>query len=377
MNNLNEIQRLRGVACLLVFCQHVCCVVPLWYLIKTIPRVFHYASAGVHIFFMISGFVIAMSMKEKLEKCCTSDDFAERLYAAKNELKAFFVKRCFRLLPAFLVSVLIVAGFEFFFAENMSTFTQACRMPIDVLTTAHNDNVARLCEIENIYYSSAGLYWTLSVEVLFYMIWPVMFLALKNNSVRVKVSLITGLVLWTCARWIMFNIIKEPELIYYSSMTNLDGLFLGSFLGLMYRNNGEGKPSNMWCIVSVILVLLMWTQPNMFVKRHMMWQNSAVMVSFILVALAAYGKGVFNIPVLRSFLEYLGGRSYSFYIYQMFLIYAVSWFANSSYFHLTGDAEFKTAMIFIVVLFTFTEISYRFIEQPCRKLGNRIAASFK
>lgn len=379
MNDLKEIQRLRGMACLLVFCQHVCCVIPLWYIIGTLPKLFHYASCGVHLFFIISGFVIALSTKKKLEACCISDDFSERLDMAKNELKAFFTKRFFRLVPCFIASVIVMAIFHFFFTEDMTQCTHSWRMIVDVLTTAHADNVSRLAGLEKIHYNGAGLYWTLSIEVLFYIIWPVFFLALKNHGSRVKASLITGIVLWACARWIMINIIKQPEWVYYSAFTNLDGLFLGSFIGLTYKTdpNQEQSKSIVWCAASVILVLLMWMHPNMYNPYSEIWQNSAVLVSVLLVWLGAYNKGVLNIPVFKNFLEYLGNRSYSLYIYQMFLLYMVTWLTKSKYMNLTGDVHFYTMIIAIVVLFLVTELSYRFIETPFRKLGNKIADSFK
>ncbi len=382
MNKLQEIQRLRGMACLLVLFQHVCCVVPLAYLHMSIPDIFHYASCGVHIFFMISGLVITLSLKNKLEKCCISNDFAERLYAAKNELKIFFTKRFFRIVPAFIISVIVMASFMSFIGDSLRCL-QAWRMITDVLTSFYNDEVARYGYTEAIHYAGAGLYWTLSLEVFFYIIWPILFLALKDNNIRVKSSLIVGVSLWACARWIMRDIIKFPDMIYYGTFTNMDGLFLGTFLGLMYKPDGkkeEPKSFNIWCIASIILVFLMWTHPNMYEMEQLSnisWQNSAVFISFILVWLALYNKGVLNIPYVKTLLEHLGNRSYSFYIYQMFMLYSISWLANSKYMPLTGDKDFKTSMIFFVVLFIATELSYRLIEIPFQKLGNRITASFK
>lgn len=381
MNQLNEIQRLRGVACLLVLCQHVCCVVPLVYFIGNIPACFQYASCGVHMFFVISGFVISISMKDKLEKCCISDDFAERLYAAKNELKVFFTKRFFRLMPVFIVSVFLIIFFQFCIECDHEKKTQSCRLFADVISSFYNDVASKLGYSEKIHYAGSGLYWTLSLEIFFYIIWPILFLALKNNSIRVKASLLVGVSLWACARWIMSDVLKMPQYVYYSTFTNMDGLFLGTFIGLMYRKQeSQTSQSSIWCIASIIIVFLMWTHPNLYNSRTLFtlsWQNVSVFFSCILVALAAYEKGVFNIPVLRNFLEYLGSRSYSFYIYQMFLAYAVKWLCTSRYCKLSGDVDFKIAMIFLVLLFVITELSYRFIEEPFRKIGNKIASSYK
>lgn len=377
----NEIQRLRGVACILVLFQHVCLVIPFAFMVNHCPSLLKYGSSGVHIFFMISGLVITLSLKNKLEKCCISDDFVERLYTARNELKIFFIKRFFRLMPAFIVSVFLMAGFMHFAGESARE-VQAWRMITDVFTTFYNDEIGRNGFTESIHYAGSGLYWTLSLELFFYIIWPILFLALKNNTVRVKASLFVGITLWACARWIMRDVIKFTDMIYYGTFTNLDGLFLGTFLGLMYHpeEKHEPKPCNIWCIASVILVMMMWMHPNMYDFRHLRavsWQNSAVFISFILVWLALYKKGVFNIPVLKNILEYLGNRSYSFYIYQMFLAYAVNWLARSRYLSLTGDVGFKVFIIFLITLFIVTEVSYRLIETPFRKLGNRLVMSLK
>ena len=159
----------------------------------------------------------------------------------------------------------------------------------------------------------------------------------------------------------------------------MDGLLLGSFLGLTYQANDktEGNNSKIWCLASIFMILIMWMHPNMFKKFSHHWQEVSVLFSVGLVWLAAYNKGVLNIPVFKNFLEYLGSRSYSFYIYQMFLIYAIKWLAESSYMPLSGDKHFKTAMIFVVALFIIAELSFRFVETPFRKLGNKIADSFK
>ena len=379
----NEIQRLRGIACILVLFQHICCAIPLAFMVNNCPSLLKLGSSGVHLFFVISGLVIALSLKSKLEKCCVSDDFVERLYAAKNELKMFFTKRFFRLMPAFIVSVILMAGFMCFTGDSLRHL-QAWRMLPDVFTTFYNDEIARFGFKEVIHYSGSGLYWTLSLELFFYIIWPVLFLALKNNTVRVKCSLFVGLALWACARWIMRDIIKFPDMVYYNTFTNMDGLLLGTFLGLMYRpqdkENPEPNTFNVWSVASIILVAFMWFHPNMYEMRviyYLSWQNAAVFISVLLVWLALYKKGVLNIPVIKSVLEYLGNRSYSFYIYQMFFAYAVVWLANSKYLSLKGNADLKVFIIFVVVLLGVTELSYQFIEKPFRKLGNRLAASFQ
>ena len=61
----------------------------------------------------------------------------------------------------------------------------------------------------------------------------------------------------------------------------------------------------------------------------------------------------------------------------MFLLYMVTWLTKSKYMNLTGDVHFYTMLISLAVLFLVTELSYRFIETPFRKLGNKIADSFK
>lgn len=373
---LNEIQRLRGIACLMVLCQHICLVIPLAAWKECIPSIFHFGSSGVHLFFVISGFVIAMSLGKKLGDCCKSDDFAARLAESESVLKSFFVKRVFRLMPAFILTIFLLLTFHVCFTGSVEEIKGCFKTFFDVISTSYPDCVSNNVLIEKIHFHGTGLFWTISIEILFYALFPVAFLILRDRSQRLKFFLVAGLTTWLCFRWILFHVVKMED-VYYSAFANMDGLLLGSFLGLTYDNskNTNNKSSVIGCLVSIVFVFGLWcTQSLSHVTDEVRWANTAVFLAAVVVYMASRNMGVLNIFGVNKFLEFLGNRSYSFYIYQMVLAYIVLWVSNSSYLTLSSS---ETGLLFLLLLLGGTELSYQFVEKPFRKIGNEIASKIE
>lgn len=369
---LNEIQRLRGIACLMVLCQHICLVIPLFFWKECIPSLLHYGSSGVHLFFVISGFVIALSLGKKLDECCKSYDFAKRLDECESVLKSFFIKRVFRLMPAFVFTIFMLITFHVCFTGSAEEIKGCFKTFFDVISTSYPDCVSNNVLTEKIHFHGTGLFWTISIEILFYALFPVAFLMLHDKSQRLKFFLVAGLIAWLCFRWIFFHIFKMED-VYYSAFANMDGLLLGSFLGLTHDNSkqAENKPSIIGCLVSLIFIFGLWCTPNLsHITDEVRWANTAVFLSVVIVYMASRNMGVLNVFGVNKFLEFLGNRSYSFYIYQMVLAYAVLWLSNSSYLTLSSS---EAGIFFLVLLCLGTELSYRFIEKPFRRIGNEIA----
>ncbi len=375
---LKELQRLRGIACIMVLLQHVCLVAPIAFFQNTVPSVFQYGSCGVYLFFVISGFVIAFTQKNKLENCCKSDDFVERLYSSGNVLKSFYVRRAFRLIPALLGVLLIIISFHSIFTNDRVAILGAIKTLFDIISCNYADCVNTNVLYEAFHLQGTGPLWTLSIEVFFYLTFPVVFLLLKNNTSRVKFFLISGAISWFCFRWIFDHVLHLSVLNYYNIFINLDGLLLGTFLGITYDRKKADTAENhwIWSCLSLILIFGMWCPQNFSaVQDEVRWCNTAVFFSVWLVYLAVYNKGVLNIPIIKNMLEYLGDRSYSFYIYQMFLSFFINWLSNSNYLSIKTNS-LECGWLYIITLLLLTEVSYNVIEKPMRKFGDSLSKKY-
>jgi peptidoglycan/LPS O-acetylase OafA/YrhL len=111
---LREIERLRAVAVLMVMAVHGF-IDPGW-----LPDVARASWSGVDLFFVISGYVVTLSLVRLLPPLDVEASFAASFDRARQALKTFYVRRFFRIMPAAL-TVMLLHG------VGVSTTTRASR----------------------------------------------------------------------------------------------------------------------------------------------------------------------------------------------------------------------------------------------------------
>jgi peptidoglycan/LPS O-acetylase OafA/YrhL len=368
---LNDIERLRGFACILVLIQHIAWIVPMRFIHNILPFHLLVGSGGPFIFFAISGFVVTLSLRDKLEKA-QGAMFLDRLRGAGEILCSFYKKRFFRIFPVASLVMFFTFVYLLISEDNFSWLATALRIPIEVFLGVYNYSIEYFQSSEKIH-SCIGSFWTLAIEAQFYFLWPIFLLLFKNNDVRASVSLWTGCVILfiiqpACIHFFGFH--------YYSCYGTLPSLFLGSFLGFIYKkNDGECAVNisrRLTVCVTAILAMYIWYYPNSL-DRICYSKIVLHLLSVALVAWCAYVKGSFDIPVIGKFFQYLGSRSYSFYAVQLIVASYVVFYTDSIYFSKNSLSQYDFCLyqllIFFAVLFPVTEIMYRFVEVPLRKIG--------
>ena len=149
-----DIQALRAVAVALVVAYHLA------------PGLVSGGYVGVDVFFVISGFLITSHLVREHER------------TGSISLRAFYVRRIRRLLPAALLVLLVLV------------FAYAILMPESMRQQGYREIIASALYVENwvLAFSSvdylgaaaapslAQHYWSLSVEEQFYIVWPVLLL---------------------------------------------------------------------------------------------------------------------------------------------------------------------------------------------------------
>ena len=361
-NFLVDIQRLRGVACLLVLLQHIALICPLVWLVMHVPPHFRVGSGAVHIFFAISGFVITLSIKDKLP---TGGTFLERVKGSSSFLGEFYVKRFFRIVPVMMFVLLLAAVFFGMTESNTAWLSTLCRIPAEVFAGVYNYSVEKFVTVEKLHLSGTGPFWTLGLEMQFYLLWPLVLMMLPSHSDRACLSLSLGL---------LFLLVIQPVCVlffgyyYYAIYQNISAIFLGAFLAYLYT--GEKIKVNAFysTIAMLFLIATVWLYPNVMPLSVFYSQIVVSLASVAAVALAVFVGNSFAIPLVGQFLEYLGNRSYSFYAVQLVLASVVVYFTQADCY---ADYGLKQFLIFIVVLYLTTEFVYNCIEKPLRNFGNK------
>ena len=338
MQRIRTVDGWRGVAILMVLAEHA--------LRSTRARnslAVNLGTLGVDIFFVISGYVITLTLLKEQER------------SGGISLRDFYWRRAFRILPvATLYLLLLCAG---------SLFASGLR-PVS------HEVLASLFFWRNywqIQHPGMGLYtahyWSLSVEEHFYLLWPaVLWWTGRRRALGVAT---TGVLGFACWRYLHYLRGLEPVMEIRTDM-RLDGLLLGCLLALLLgredvrqfvlRNFPKETP------ILCGFPLLLWF-------RHMGGQPS--LVTYLLIACALTStlvvqEGVAYRWLSSRLLVWAGTVSYSLYIWQQIFtrhpgpVSPIAW---------AGEVPVN-----LVLTVAVAAASFYFFEQPLQRLGRRLAA---
>ena len=328
---------------------------------------------GVEVFFVISGYLI------------TSLLLVEWLRTDKIDLKAFWVRRARRLLPAvFLMLGVVAVGSILFLRDSLY------RLGGDVLAASVYVTNWFLIIREDSYFETFGRppllqhLWSLSVEEQFYVLWPIIFAvglvivggASKHATIRrFRALVIVGVVASTVLMAVLFKPFEDPSRVYYGTDTRAAGILIGVALAMWWmpwrlpqsvssRTRGLLSVSGFGALGLLMVVLIGLNEFSPWLYRGGFAVTSLLTATVIaVIAHPAVGFGVvLSNPVMR----WIGLRSYGIYLWHwpIFMVTRPGF-----------DVSLGTTTTFLIRLgltFGVAELSYRFVEMPIRKLGYRV-----
>jgi peptidoglycan/LPS O-acetylase OafA/YrhL len=339
----------RGVAALLVVVMHATGVVQRYvynedFLLYNIAFYVDFGRIGVVAFFLISGFLIPSSL-------------------GKEGGQNFWIKRFFRLYPAYWVSVIFsFCGCWLYMKRNVG---------LDVFAA----NLLMFQEYLG-YESAAGLYWTLHVELVFYM--SVYFLYILTLSLRG--NLIGVVIFVTISVFIAIMGAEAAGLLQKSDSSHrvaMTCFHLGiMYFGALLRNVTEvGQFPKLLSISGVVLYCVLGSFVLMFLgaiiatlsginPRH----SDVVRLCF------SYPIGLFVFCFFMSFrfrclrlLAYIGRISYSLYLFHPGLIYPMAVMFSGSVIHRYLSHDAGGVLIIIIMLLCsiiVASVMHKFVEVP-------------
>jgi peptidoglycan/LPS O-acetylase OafA/YrhL len=274
-------------------------------------------TAGVEVFFVLSGFLITSLLVEEYAK------------AGEISLARFYERRARRLLPALalLVAVCWLLG-----------VVAGVRQPV-LPTLFYYANWTRDLGL-------LGHTWSLSVEEQFYIAWPLVLIA----SLRWRTGPVVVAGLGAAASLLARFAHHDPWSLYRSTDTEAWGLLLGSLLAILAHRGLPELRMPSWMLALLVAPLFALA----FVPG---FDFGYVWVSALAPALAVplvWGSCCHG-AITWSPLGYLGRRSYGLYLWHAPVILALS---------STGPLTPVTMPIAIVLSFVLAELSWRFIESP-------------
>jgi peptidoglycan/LPS O-acetylase OafA/YrhL len=318
MNRIPTLDGWRGIAILLVLFDHF-----------QDSLVGHYAAPwaqtgqhGVTIFFVLSGFLITSKLME-----------------GPIDLKRFYLRRFFRLMPAawtYLAMIIIVDRF---------TGAHLTSLPGVVACLLFFRNFSG-----NAGGGVTGHFWSLSLEEQFYLVWP--WILLLAGVRRCRWIAAAGAIACAAYRWFNWEYYNR-NLFNGESQVRADALLAGCLLALLLADARIRSAFARWSKFFTLPALV----AMLFCIARFHWMPplfECVAIAALIAATALHPASVFARPLSFPALAWLGTISYSLYLWQEFF------------------TLFQKPVAMFVAMPIAALASYYLIERPCVRFGHRI-----
>lgn len=317
---------------------------------------------GVDTFFVISGYLITSLLIL---------EFEEKGYI---DLKAFWLRRIKRLIPALLFLLSIVLVYVVIFKAEL-------------LVDFKTDMLAALFYVSNWWYiikdvdyfdlfqtSPLTHLWSLAIEEQFYLVFPILFIILVSRFNKTKI--VKFLFFISLASLGLMSLIYSTtgdySRAYFGTDTRFQTLLLGCIMAFVWnpfsvKENflklGKKEIDFLGFLSLLLLVLFMIFNSE---ASHWLYYGGFYFISLvtlITIVSSVEAEGLFSKVMGHPILVYIGRRSYSLYIWH----YPIIEFVHSYF--VQGMLPNYVYLIDLALMLIFTELSYRFIEVPVRRYG--------
>lgn len=318
---------------------------------------------GVTVFFVLSGYLITGILISEVEEEGTID------------LKNFWLRRIRRLVPAVMSMAVVIIFVSA--VVNRVIFTKGCK---DFLASVLGFNNWWQIFNKVSYFEAAGVpspfthCWSLAIETQFYLIYPLILLAVyklaksRGNGRAKRGLLIAGVTLLLALISVILMIVlfdpqQDASRVYYGTDTRAFSLLFGALLAILweYRMVPRRLSASVNMVlgsVSFAVLLVMTIAIN---GSSNFWYRGGQFVGTILTVLVIYtvsGRKTWLSRFLsHPVLKWIGDRSYSIYLWHYPIILLISKGIKASWW---------ITLIELVLSVALAELSYRFIETPIR-----------
>lgn len=305
-----QLDRLRGLAILLVLLDHIGSFVP-----SRLSHLFTQGWVGVDLFFVLSGFLITGILWETQH--------------GPHYFKRFYVRRVLRIWPAYLL--ILIFAFCILPLLRWRVGGLFLEIPKETLGIW-----AYLLMIQNFFGNSLmftpflGVTWSLAIEEQFYLVWPgvLRFATQKVALPCLLVAILLSPVLRICA---MHYGVQQIH-IHNNPLTHADGLLCGAVIAIWLRSVKLKRRTLLLlgtALLVVGLVAFISFHPNntsVLYNSPFLYSAVALLASgLLLVALVSenLGRILHRAFFMNRTLSFLGFISYSLYLYHFFILRSV------------------------------------------------------
>lgn len=337
-NRLPSLDALRFFAALLVIFDHGGLKAP--------------AGNGVTYFFVLSGFLFSWLFQKEWNK------------KGKINFKSFYLRRTYRILPAFYVAILFTIAaklalhlpINYFHALSAATFTG------NYYNAFHGHPATGFDSL-----------WSLAVEEQFYLIWPISFVFFMSRGPRALFNFlsvaIVAVCIWRSILYLGFDV--NHSYLYNAFDTRFDSLAVGCLLGLIVMNaNWENLLKSVTKTGFEPILVLAGIVGMNYVPETLYYSLGftieAVLMGILIIQLILLHDHPYWRWLNNKVLIFLGAMSYSMYLYH-------AWGLAIGY-KFKFLSQFGQVLVGTAATICFAYVSYRFIEMTFLNLRYKYEA---
>jgi len=318
---------MRAICVLLVMFNHVHLPYPHWIV----------GMLGVDVFFVLSGFLITTLMLRERER------------AGRISLKGFYTRRFFRIVPIYLITVLLYAVAIWWTRDPAKAAEFKAALPW-LLSFMQEYKPAEMTVM--------GHAWTLGIEEKFYVFWPLLVIWLFPFRGR-SVAWLGALLVGTLALPLAFS-------------RSYGGLLFGAVLAIALSAPAQWTfIRRLPAVPDVVLCLLVagtYALCGYNLNFVLLFSGSIA----LLMASLLLRRGLVRTILENRLLVYIGKRSYAMYLIHVLVLAAV----GKILLHLTRPNWIAEVGISYLASLGVAAIMQVAIERPCIAVGRRLSKRF-
>ena len=310
---------------------------------KMVSFIFEQANIGVSYFFILSGFVMIIAYHNN----------------KKINFFTYLKNRFARVYPVYFLAILLTLFIYMFKGITfLDLFLNIVMLQAWIPGKALTVNFPG---------------WSLSVELFFYISFPILFNCFYKNGYK-KTTAYIILSFWFLSQLLFHLLLKDNSLIvnpfsksdvYYNPILHFNEFLIGNFAGLFFIEKLKNKTGNytVYIILLIFLLIILLRFPF-----GLEYHNGLLSILFVpIIILTSLNRGKLNDILNRKALIFLGEISFGIYILQRPVWKLIASQLLEKYLGLDKVADF-TSIFFIrfSFLILISSLSYIYFETPIR-----------
>lgn len=310
-------------------------------------HIFSEGYIGVSFFFILSGFILSYTYKDKIIN-------------NKISKQSFWIARLARIYPLHFITLMVAVPLSF----RSDMIEWIIRFVLNLFL------VQSFVPSQDVYFYFNSVSWSISDELFFYLVFPFLILALfrkKNMAVLPLLLLVIPVGLF------FIKSTYHHKYFYINPLLRLADFTIGIALYHIYelRKHIEFPTKSLatYAELIAVLVLMLFFALHEYVPQGFRYSCYYWPPMIGIIYVFAYSKGAISNFLSNDRLVYLGEISFGFYMWHMLVIRYFNYVGDKIVLlkPFTANPTFAAITVFAIAL-TISHFTYKLVEIPVNKL---------